>query len=74
MSNSIQDLPPKMAKQFADKAKKGEADYDTEGMWLFYQEFNHSEICLLGLDPPIGHLRKMSKIEWESRSIKRRAK
>jgi hypothetical protein len=51
-----QSLPPKMAQQFADRAKRGEADYVVDNIYDFYQGANR--ITLVCLDPPIGHIIK----------------
>ena len=62
MPNSIQALPLKMAQQFAERAKRGEAASSTSSTYDFYQ--GRQRITLVGLDPPIGHICRISQEEF----------
>ncbi len=66
MGNYSQLLSPKMAQQFADRAKAGDfaATLGSE-IYLWFQ--GNQEICLIGLDCPTGHITKLS-----SEAMKRR--
>jgi hypothetical protein len=61
---SVQSLPPKMAQQFADKARAGKADRQIgEGPGACYEFDNGSNVViLLSLDPPIGHIKRRNQI------------
>ena len=63
MSNA-QILPPKMTTQYADRARRGEADADHGGgVYEFY--LGNQVICIIGLDHPTGHVRKVSTAEMQ---------
>lgn len=65
MSNA-QILPPKMAAQFAERARLGEADRSLgSGCYEFYQPKLNQVIALVGLDPPTGHVRKVTTAEMQ---------
>lgn len=64
MGNSAQMLPPKMAQQFAELAKDGKADKVLGGnLYLFWR--GTQEICLVSLDPPQGHVSKLTAQEMK---------
>lgn len=59
MSRSMpQPLPPKMAQKFADRAKSGEGENIGSGCVRFKE--GREEITLLSIDPPIGHMIRVS--------------
>lgn len=58
---SIQNLPPKMAAQFAERAKRGEGKYIGSQCYDFIQ--GNTRISLVSLDPPIGHIQKLTQAE-----------
>jgi len=63
MSNA-QLLPPKMALQYAERARKGEADRDHGGgVYEFY--LGNQVICIIGPDHPTGHTRKVTTAEMQ---------
>ena len=69
MGSSAQLLPPKMAAQFAGRAKKGEANISTGNTYTFYQ--GHQEVVLVSLDPPSGYVRKLSGAEFAALDLKK---
>ncbi len=59
---NIHPLPPKMTLQFAERAKRGEADNNVGcGIYEFYQ--GNQVVCIIGLDHPTGHIKKVSSSE-----------
>jgi hypothetical protein len=63
MSNA-QILPPKMALQYAERARNGEADHTLSGdIYEFY--LGNQVICIIGLDNPTGHVRKVTTQEMQ---------
>lgn len=63
MRPNVQGLPPKMAQQFADRAKRGEGIHVGRQCYDFYQ--GNTRISLVSLDPPIGHITKLTTKELE---------
>lgn len=61
MRSNPQTLPPRMAAQFAERAKRGEAtrvlgqDIFEPASWIYAFENGREEITLVSLDPPMGH-------------------
>lgn len=72
MGSSAQLLPPKMAALFAERAKRGEADESTGSIYIFYQ--GRQQICLVSLDPPQGHVSRLSASEFQIIEAKRKIK
>jgi hypothetical protein len=63
MSNA-QLLPPKMTLQYAERARRGEADRDHGGgVFEFY--VGNQVICIIGPDHPTGHVRKVTTKEMQ---------
>lgn len=63
MSNPIS-LPPKMALQYQEKAKRGEATevLDPDGLMPTYVfRSKTEEVVLVALDPPAGYMRKIKQ-------------
>lgn len=56
-------LPPKMAQQFADRAKRGEGKH-LGSIVEFYH--GRQRITLVCLDPPQGHIYRMSDAEMKA--------
>ena len=57
-------LPPKMAAQFAERARRGEADaHIGYNIYEFYQ--GNQVICVIGLDHPTGHIKKVTANEMK---------
>jgi hypothetical protein len=63
---NVSGLPPKMTQQFADRAKRGDYHHKLgDNIFLWLQ--GHQEICLIGLDYPTGHIKKLSTRELEEK-------
>ena len=63
---NVMQLPPKMTLQFAERAKRGEADnYLGDDIYEFFQ--GNQVVCLIGLDNPTGHIQKVSAEEMKRR-------
>ena len=63
---NAQVLPPKMALQLQERALRGEADYEIEsgGGRKIYEFYVGNYVnCLVGTNPPDGHVRKVSTEE-----------
>lgn len=61
---NIMMLPPKMTLQFAERARRGEADVHVGcDIYEFYQ--GNQIICIIGLDHPTGHIKKVSETEMK---------
>jgi len=57
-------IAPKMMLQFAERARRGEADNHVgSNIYEFYQ--GNQVICIIGLDHPAGHIRKVSTDEMK---------
>lgn len=59
-------LPPKMATYYVQEAKAGRADCEYgefAKVYDFYRPPNQ-RITLVSVDPPIGHIRKLTQKEW----------
>ncbi len=56
-SSTIMMLPPKMAQQYADRAKIMDrcVKIGKDGAIYEFADFGSTVICLVGLDPPQGH-------------------
>lgn len=65
MAHGIQQLPPKMAQQFADRAKRGEGRHISGEIYEFHQ--GNNVISLVSLNPPIGHVRRDPQLAKELR-------
>lgn len=65
MRDGIQQLPPKMAQQFADRARRGEGRRIEGEIYNFHQ--GNNVISLVSLNPPIGHVRRNPKLAKELR-------
>lgn len=65
MAHGIQQLPPKMAQQFADRAKRGEGRHIGAQCYQFHQGSN--VIALVSLDPPQGHIKRDPRLAQELR-------
>jgi hypothetical protein len=50
---NVYPLPPKMAAQYANRAKAGEGKSLGHGVYVFQN--GREEITLVSLDPPSGH-------------------
>lgn len=57
-------VAPKMLLQFAERALRGEADNNLGGgVYEFYQ--GNQVVCVIGLDNPTGHIRKVTTEEMK---------
>jgi len=57
-------IAPKMLLQFAERARRGEADnYVGSNIHEFYQ--GNQVVCIIGIDHPVGHIRKVSTDEMK---------
>lgn len=61
---NVQLLPPKMAQEYANKAKNGEGVKLSSSCFEFL--VGRQEVCLVSIDPPIGHVRKLSQSEIDN--------
>ena len=61
MAHGIHDLPPKMAAQFTERARRGEGRHIGLNMYEFIQ--GNIRITLVSLDPPIGYQEKITQAE-----------
>lgn len=58
----IYPLAPKMALQFAERARRGEADNEVgSNIYEFFQ--GNQVVCVIGLDRPTGHILKVTTSE-----------
>lgn len=63
---NILPLPPKMTLQFAELAKRGEADNHVGcDIYEFFQ--GNQVVCVIGLTNPVGHIQKISTEEMKVR-------
>lgn len=73
---AVTPLPPKMLAQYVQRAKNGEAEEITKDVngkpcvWHFYHGRNR--VTLSSLNPPSGHIYRMTAAEVEQRSLKKR--
>ena len=68
MGMNVYPLPPKMTAQFAERAKRG--DYHSKiGSDIFLWLQGNQEICVIGLDCPTGHIKKLSQKEAGTKRI-----
>ncbi len=68
MTNKIHGLPPKMAQQFAAEAREGK-NWKHLGQEVYETVRGNIKICLVNLDPPMGHQYKISEDaarQWRS--------
>lgn len=70
---NIQTLPPKMAQSYADMAKRGDFDawYGSE-CYAFFR--GNMKISLVSINPPIGHVQKLTTKEMERERERSKAK
>lgn len=67
---NVQSLPPKMAAEFASKAREGKADLQLgNSCYIFYQGRN--EICLVSIKEgkEQGHITRNSAVEVANRKF-----
>ena len=60
MAHSIHALPPKVAAQYAERARRGEGLHHGAECYEFL-EFGNQCVELVSLNPPIGHVMKISQ-------------
>lgn len=61
---NIAPLPPKMTLQYAERARRGEADCHI-GKNIFEFFVGNQVVCIIGLDHPVGHIKKVSTEEMK---------
>jgi hypothetical protein len=61
-------LPPKTAEQFADRARRGEGLRLSPDSSIYEFAQGSNVVCLISLDPPIGHIGKDARRANEIRA------
>lgn len=67
---NVQALPPKMTLQYAERARRGDYEFKI-GKDIFIWFVGNQQVCVIGLNVPTGHIKKMSakEVEMEKRSL-----
>lgn len=61
---NVMSLPPKMAAEYAERAKRGEATEELgSGIFVFRRPNDRNEVVIMSLNPPQGHIKRMSHAE-----------